>query len=625
MWASNIDNRMRQQIKRYIGKIRCGGLWAFAAVALSALAAGCQTDFSDPYEEYGYDGIRFKATVGAPEAINTRAEAKTYNVSSKFYDCNFYLWVSGNDIHGNPKAKGSTYVIPSGYEAALIPATGAKTLNWFSREDPHDFWGIALPNQFDLLSPDNGQAAGGKYTPAEDQLEDFIYVDFPGSRISDLLDAQGSKWSYTLDGENTTDTTWCWRNGQDLEQVIGAYSGPHVYNENGIYVPLQFRHLLSKVFLKSLVVVNNYDGTTTSSSSSTNYINNNLRGEITFYGMPSRAKLYPCPVDETTGEARYPYMEAREENGDAWGYDQSHRVTYAITDHPRKYKWEGYEPTSVNYFDCWYICPELDFSMMEFKIEIYEFTGGQWVLSTKYGNQGAYYGDFSAVTFKRDGTSPYQSPDGDDLTILHAGEFLELTIYLYEKGNPSVRGTITASTNNNRDGSSYVHQGLYSIEQVKDFSSIMGGNNEQEKNEYFELNGSGRTTADDPEGAYPDYEEIYGQELRIFELFDDIGSEASGTSTTTKVASPFNVSDGYILDGQGHTVNVASSSMKIGNMRNIYLRYYYNNVERIVYIDNMGNVWLVDPYTFEEKPTNYNVNDVTTNPKTLNLSNGQVS
>lgn len=59
-------------------------------------------------------------------------------------------------------------------------------------------------------------------------------------------------------------------------------------------------------------------------------------------------------------------------------------------------------------------------------------------------------------------------------------------------------------------------------------------------------------------------------------------------------------------------------------MRDIYLRYYYNGREYIIYIDKMRQVWKVDPSTYGETRTNYNVKDATSNPFTIRLSDGMV-
>ena len=126
--------------------------------------------------------------------------------------------------------------------------------------------------------------------------------------------------------------------------------------------------------------------------------------------------------------------------------------------------------------------------------------------------------------------------------------------------------------------------------------------------------------------------------MNVFDLYDDAGSSAvhsstSSSSTTTKVGN-LNTGDDYLLEGNGHTINVNSTSLSVGHVRNVYLRlYYYTSssisgsiyYEYIVYIDNNGDVWIVDPVTFEETPTGENINNPDKCPVTLNMSTGKVT
>ena len=101
------------------------------------------------------------------------------------------------------------------------------------------------------------------------------------------------------------------------------------------------------------------------------------------------------------------------------------------------------------------------------------------------------------------------------------------------------------------------------------------------------------------------------------------------------VANPINSSkvsdlymdDGYILDGRGHTVNVGSTYIYVGNVRDLYIRFYsYNSTSKIyteyvVYIDKMGNIWNVNPETYEMIPTDLNVNNPNYRYGALSLGN----
>lgn len=555
------------------------------------LCASCNEERIEDYPET--DGIRFRADISIPESPSTRADDRYY-VTTEFYDCDFHLRVAGQDYEGVDNDGMSTYVIPSGYEGALIPKAGEKTLNWFSRDHEHEFWGWTMPQDQD-------------YRPSEEDIENGITITFHDTDLSQTANSSASEWKEGV-----------WANGKSLEQMIGAHIGPFTYVENGIYVPMHFQHIVSKIFLKNLYVINNYNTVSTS----------NLKGVITFLGMPGTATLYPCPKDKDGNNTIPKVVMPAGKTTEEWDYDQKSRVSYALTNFSQNYFWEGHTSTATTYAekDCWYVCPELDFSKMEYKIEIYEYDNEkeEWVPNLSHGRQGAFYGDFSKVKFTRTGSAKYDNPGGGDETILHAGEYLELTIYLYEKGNPSVQGTIKAWTSRSGTGSSHVHQGIYSYEQLTEMNSLMSGTDKKSIEEFYEMNGSGRDTGDDPEDEYPDYEKIYGQELKILELFEDIGNNSYGTST--KLSSLY-VADGYILDGQGHTVNVSSSPLTLGPVRDVYLKFHNNGntSASILYIDKMGQVWKVDPYTFVETRTEYNVNDVDKNPFQINFSTGKPS
>ena len=549
----------------------------------------------DDYIDKAYseiEGIRFTGDISDADRLLTRADK--YNITQEFFDCDFHLCVGGSNSEGKDSTDVSTYVIPSGYEGALIPKSGNLSLNWYSRENIHGFWGWTMP--IDTL-----------YIPSRKDLTDGIRIPFLNTDLNQTAGTTGVDWKEDA-----------WGNGRYYEQMIGAYFGPTTYIENGIYVPLHFQHIVSKIFLKNLYVIDNYNVTTSSS----------LKGVITFYGMPGEATLYPCPQDKDGNYTRPVVVMPRTESGGEWDYDQKSRVSYAMTNSSKYYDWEGHtsHTTTSSYKDCWYVCPELDFSRLEYKIEIYEYdkNAEEWTLSPTHGMRGAFYGDFRNVKFKRTGSSGYDNPDGGDETILHAGEYLELTIYLYEKGNPTVQGTFKSWTSRTGTGSSHVEQGIYSYEQLTEMAEVMKSGDPDRIEEYYEMNGSGRDTSEDPEGMYPDYKEKYGQELKILELFDDIGNESYGS--TTKLKS-LEVADGYILDGQGHTVNVSSSPLTLGPVRDIYIKYHNNSSTSavIIYIDKMGQVWKVDPYTFVETRTNYNVNDASSNPFTLTFSSGAVS
>lgn len=573
-----------------------------------AVAVGCSRD-DMPGKEQTQGEVIFQAAVGGPEGLTTRVNNAVYDVTAEFYgNCDFYMTVAGQKESGENSTASSIYEIPSGSSAVIVPrkASGANTLTWFSRTKKHEFWGWAAHR--DLF-------AGS----AEELQSGDVRIAFKGSTLDETTGGKADTWKSAPDQYATT----LWKNGEMLEPLVGAKTGPLVYDNDGMYVPLKFRHLVSKILLKDFYIIDNATGTT----------DKDIKGHITFYGMPDEAVLHTNPKNDS-GEPVAPYVEMSEN----WEYDPLKSVTYAITNSTRTYKWEGYSDSGSSEIakDCWYVCPEIDFGRITFKIDLYEYSSGRWIPSTVHGKHGSFYGDFTNVTFERNPGTGYDENKGGDEKILHAGEYLVLTVNLSVKGNPGVKVELRPWQSASRNGSSHVYPGLYSLDEVKYMTSLMASGSDEDKQTFYDLYGSGRDTGTDDKDKYPRYKDINGNEvdLKILELYDDIGGFSYTTvyaASRTDKAENLRVADGYILDGQGHTVNfycMNNSSISIGNVRNIYLRaFHYDNTtysERIVYIDNMGQVWKVDTVTFEMTKTVYNLNDFTKNPVSINLNTGAI-
>ena len=569
------------------------GIFLPAVILASLFLAACsQEDFGDLYPKS--EGIVFMSSVEGQDDLGTRATM--YNISSEFYKCDFHIRIEGINRSGEERSKAGVYEIPSGFSGTLTEKTDADALNWFSRDQEHRFWGWTMPHD-------------PSYRTTDSDLTEGIKIEFADTRIDELS------------GNNFKSGSWA--NGLILEQMLGGRSGPYTYDRDGMYVPLDFRHMVSKIMVRSFTISNNRGGTGSSIQ----------KGEITIFGLPKEGTFHINPEDEN-GNPAYPYITMPED----WDYDQTEGQTFVISNYARGYKWEGSSWNSSNTEpkDAWYICPEVDLSKLSFMIQIYKSQGGEWILDETYGQNGAFYGDFSGITFTREGNN-YDSPEGGDQTVLHAGEYLFLNINLQQNGGASAHGNILSWSKPSQDvtGNAHVNPGFYTLSDVKNLSDVMQNGTAEEKENLYYMTGNGKDTGSDPEGEYPDYEELYGEELKIFELMDDVGSEASHDANRTiekgvKVEDLY-VDDGYILEGNGHTLNCYNmTTLKVGHVRNIYLRLYYRNnitnvyYQYIIYIDNWGNVWIVDPVTFEETPTQYNINDPDKNPVTLDLATGRV-
>ena len=590
------------EMKRYMAKRGVGGL-LLAAGCMCLTGCATEDDFGSLENS---DEIIFQASIEGQGGVETRANNNIFDVTPEYYDTRYYISERGLDTSDKPKTAYGVYHLQSGSSGTLSSVDKDKALNWFSRDREHEFSIWTAP--FDP-----------NHTPTDVSVRQGIPIEFKNSAITDLKD-------------NSTKPNWeadSWKNGECLEQFIGGQTTrEYQYNIDGMYVPVTMRHLVSKIMIKEFNVIDNFAGVSYTK----------LRGVITLYGLPDKATFYPVALDGEGNELP-PYVEMPKD----WTYDNSKGVDYVVANYPHYYYWEGITSNYTSYYFCdsWYICPDVDLSKLSFKVQLYEYVYNadtkeyEWIPHRTRGQHGAFFGDFKNVKFTRsktgDNYDDIENP-GSDVTILHAGEYVVLKMNLLEKGSPVIRGEIYQDWwKGNSKAPAYVHQGMYTYLDVNDMNTVMNGSDEQAKKDYFDIKGSGRDTGSDPEGEYPDYEDIFGKELNIFELFDDIGSEGYSTSSnSTYKPSSLYASDGYILDGRGHTVNIGSSTPYIGNVRDVYLHYYYRTgtdpyytyTEYMIYIDKMGNIYTVNLDTYEETPSGVNINDLP-NPSRIDMKTGK--
>ena len=573
------------------------------------------------------DGILFHASMEAPEGLSTRANNSIYDIEPQFYSCDFFVREKGLDDNNVSNILYGKYVVQSGYSGTLIPKNGEASLNWLSRDKDHNFSIFTVP-----FNPD--------FKPDEATVTKGIELVFHDTDIKTSLKS------------GRTDPDWAdgsWKNGECLEQLIGGQTDKkYNFNADGMYVPVTLRHLVSKIMVKQMKVVDN----------STGKAELGIKGRITIYGLPDKVKYYPAEILDN-GEVKDPYVTMPAN----WNYDQSKGVMYTMTNFNRRHDWEGTSSSpsyssTYDFRDAWYVCPEVDLSRLSYKIELFEFVNGEWIPHRTRGTHGAFYGDFKSIKLTRSTTgNNYDDPNNTtdtkyDATILHAGEYLSLNMTLYEKGAPVIRGEIYSYWNEyDRYGSCHVEQGIYNLSELNEFNAQMKKTDKQQLDEYFAVAGS-RDTGSDPEGQYPDYEEIFGQEQRVFEIFDDIGPDRACYSTSDDYyfVGDITCPNGYILDGKGHTLNVYGTEyyrrpnwefdpvMRIGNVRDVYLHFYtrrgtspnYIYIECMIYIDKMGQVYTVDVEngTYVETPVEgMNVNEMSKkkNPMTIDLTTGKLS
>lgn len=592
------------------------GLFASGVMIPCFILSSCVNE-DNLLDSTNSDEILFHGYVANQIGMETRANLNIFDVTSDYHGgYNFYIREKGKDDNNVDKVDFAKYIIRSGASGVLSPVD--KTLNWYSRSQFHNFWIYTVPFNTDYepeLNPD-GSIKSMKIEFKDTNMEDVVYQS---------TDTNPPKWTVYEDESRVN-----WKNGECLEKLFGGKTTrDYRFNVDGMYVPVTMKHLVSKIMVKDFRVIDNSAGTSTGG----------IKAVMTIYGLPNEATYYPSSFDSEGNE-----LAPRVEMPKDWNYDQSKGVNFVVAASQAYLHWEGVEPnvssSSYLFRDAWYVCPEIDLSKLSFKIELYQWdsTSKSWIINKSRGQHGAFFGDFSSIVLDRSKGNNYddiENPESDK-TILHAGEFLGLTLYLHEKGSPVIRGELYSwYSDYNRTANSHVEQGIYYLTEMTEFTSIMNGNDDVAKDECFTVKGSQKDTGSDPEGEYPDYEELFGHELKIFELYNDIGSDSYSSSTSSSKLSNVYCPDPYILDGRGHTLNVNSgTSLPIGNIRDVYLHYYYRSSsapytvnEYMVYIDKMGNVYTVDMETYEETPTGYNVNEKskTKNPMTINLRTGVLS
>ncbi|MCH5239047.1 MAG: hypothetical protein J1F38_02385 [Muribaculaceae bacterium] len=552
----------------------------------------------------------FRAYTGAEEGVDTRA-LTLYDVKSSVYSkANFNVFVQGEDMEENLKDELSTYIVPSGADGILLPAENSRPANWFSRKGLHNVWVWTMP--WDNNRYYNPPGEEDSEPTAKTSIDDEITIEFRDTDITELTSGSSSAFQ---EGS--------WANGEALKLGISDFNGPVRYADKGQFVSLQFRHMFSAILLGEFNIVDNSTATSVSG----------LKANIYLYGMPKTATLYTHPVDEEGNPVR-PYVKMDPSHD----YKQDEYVKFAIPSSTKAfyndYNSSVYNTLKSNYYFYahWFICPEVDLSKLSFKLELYEYdTTHGWRKSNKYGENGAFYGDFSNIQISRTPGSNYDL--GDDETVLHAGEYLILGFNISTKGNPSIMGSIVDwAKAQDRGASNFKEDGIYSMAEAQDFCSTMNSGDRDLIDEYFGVYGSAERTSDNPDDPF------YDKDLGIFKLYEDLGYTGTGQGTTTGSSAKMGnlyVADGYILDGMGHMVNMSTSAPKIGPCRDIYLRSYtasyrtdtgeYFYYENIIYIDSAGEVWKVDPVTYEKTDTGNNIKNAKSNPFTLSLSTGNIS
>lgn len=432
----------------------------------------CNTEDIDVNERHL---LSFQAFISDSKEIKTREGLNIKTVTNAEFDTPFYIRMEtgGDNIFGK-------YQVQPGMEGQLSTMEGTP-LNWKTSAGDHTFWGWTLPWD-PSYKPGNDSEIAVHFDPKNE-----IYKDF---QDKDIL------------------------NCAILEKFIGTKAGPVNYQDNGEYVELQFKHLVSKIEIGSLTLI-----------TSTGTSIKGFRGTITFYGMNKSALFYPS-------DDSFPHLEFDENVEKDVTYDLGSNAVF-------------------------YICPETDFSNLNFRIHLND-----------YSQEGDYFGDFSQVIFNRT-----EIPDWDEnkeSTVLYAGEVMILNLTLVQGHGVGVTITINDWNQTYGKGSSYWHKGIYNDGEAQDLCNLFGGEyTPQEAKELFDLYG----------------DEFDGK--KVFPIYEDIDINQIN----------FPMDKDYVIDGMGHTVKLTPRTtgnnphtVRIGPCRDIFI----TDGEYTVYIDEEGNIFQVN-------------------------------
>lgn len=384
--------------------------------------------------------------------------------------------------------KGNAFLVPEDQPGILRSYQEERPITWQSVQSPHYFYGWTLP----WLEKDPYLEDGELY------LKDGTPLSFePGHEMYSKIEDNGTV---------TSSYDYC------LERFIGASNGPVTYNENGEYVNLQFRHLVSKIYINNFrYAYIDKDGKPANPS---------VTGEMTLIGLPAQGFFY------------------REgENGPIVIPDpESTQVTYNVA-----------SKTTL------YVCPNIDLSKIEYRI-----TSSSKVIESA----GDFLGDFSSISLTRDlddwwvKKNMQEHPESDPATTLYAGEILTLNLTLRQSiGNYIAASVGNWGTKDPREAGAYPYPGFYNGNELKNMSNyFQNGYTEELEDRMFNDYG------DKDNNEYRLYNDIdginYGFKTGKKYVLNGLGHTLTIRPYSSGVVKITKCYDIYITDGNGHTIYI---------------------------------------------------------------------
>lgn len=413
------------------------------------LASSCQNESVFGPDSRDYD-LAFTAGILETSQVKARtpsADSTTF-ITHDAFDCDFYMELN-TTLDGADVTNYGTYIVPSTYEGRLdlkIDGNPDPTpLNWKSLRGDHIFTGWTFPSG-GLPGYGENPFADLSSTAFKQAMENGVKITFPNSSEEDGYDT--------------------YNNNEIYEKFIGTKEGPVSYVQNGSYVPLIFKHLVSKIYIDEIIL--DQFGTQ----------QEHLKANMTIYGLPTSAIFYPDPSQAVN------FDESKNYNG-GW--------PVVVPDPQEGDEFTFYIENSADNQDYVWICPEVDFSNLSFSVSISSTESG-------YDEMKDYSGTFHNVVFERTGTN-WDSTD--DSTVLHAGEMMILRIILYPGGGAGLYIKILPwSTHDPENTAHYSHQGIYSQNALNEIA------NNENPEDVFSLYGTQESTGDGVENVFYLYENV---------------------------------------------------------------------------------------------------------------------
>lgn len=536
---------------------------SFLTGLLAWVLGACTADIEN-YEPAPEGGLGLIASVGEASATATRASqsiVKQY-VDYEVYPDYFYILLEADRNVPNteiyPDTTMGIFQVKSGVQGRLDDVNTNEPMNWKDIISEHTFYSWYLP----WIGEEQYASAGRmNINPYREGVNlDSLYLKFFNS-------PEKSKDYNPSTQEDPGDNYLKWKNNAIYDKLIGARSGPWTYKTHGEYVELTHYHLVSQIRLDTLTLITR--GQT---------VQNNVKGEITLYNIPTSATFYPYPEkykDMPGVSDRYQSMQDEKNEGPlvvAHDHLQTDTLCFNIE--------------NTHNGDYMYIPPEVDFSNVSYKVTLKDMNADD-----RYSELGAFYGTFNDIEFKR----KYQNLDdkyGNDQKVLHAGEMMSLRIILYTDGGGGLITVEIENWNSQKpsEAQHHSHPGIYTDSEASSFTGNANWEN------LYEL-----------------YGEDEGDE-KIFNVYENV----------TVNGNTLSVGEGYIIDGNGHLITMTSTNnqVKVGSIREVYI----SDGKNTVYIDAAGDVyiWNAADNGFTEKKGS--LSDLGTGKTyTINLSTGVVS